>query len=240
LPVQPPWYISRMMEPLSHYHCEIYCCKPVSINQDQKTYTNNLNHASTMHQPVPQLVIKLYHKEVHQPCTNLYHKQVHQPCTKPIRITCHNNLSQQPVSSILSTKLDLLTNINHQDNSQRCASTNHNTTTHNHHQDQYVLLITYQHKYVTSSINHVSRILLTSASNHVPSMYQSCIKYSSTMTHQDVPTSSTIHLMYVPTHQLLVSTMYPTCTSTKSPHQFHHPNIICNSIIDLVCMITYL
>jgi hypothetical protein len=29
------------------------------------------------------------------------------------------------------------------------------------------------------------------------------------MTHQDVPTSSTIHLMYVPTHQLLVSTMYP-------------------------------
>jgi hypothetical protein len=33
------------------------------------------------------------------------------------------------------------------------------------------------------------------------------------MTHQDVPTSSTIHLMYVPTHQLLVSTMYPTYTS---------------------------
>jgi hypothetical protein len=60
------------------------------------------------------------------------------------------------------------------------------------------------------------------------------------MTHQDVPTSSNIHLMYVPTHQLLVSTMYPTCTSTKSPHQFHHPNLICNSVIDLVYMITYL
>jgi hypothetical protein len=73
-----------------------------------------------------------------------------------------------------------------------------------------------------------------------PTMYQSCINYSSTMTHQDVPTSSTIHLMYVPTHQLLVSTMYPTCTSTKIPHQFHHPNLICNSVIDLVYMITYL
>jgi hypothetical protein len=80
----------------------------------------------------------------------------------------------------------------------------------------------------------VSKILLTSASNHVPSMYQSCINYSSTITHQDVPTSSTIHLMYVPTHQLLVSTMYPTCTSTKIHHQFHHPNMIFHSVIDLV------
>jgi hypothetical protein len=117
---------------------------------------------------------------VHQPCTNLYHdEQVHQPCTKHVQITCHNNLSKnlskQPVSSILSTKSDLLTKINHQDNSQICASTKHNTTTHNHHQDQYVLLIIYQYKYATSSINHVSTILLTSASNHVPSMYQSCI-----------------------------------------------------------------
>jgi hypothetical protein len=94
-----------------------------------------------------------------------------------------NNLSQQLVSSILSTKLYLLTKINHQDNSQRCASTKHNTTTHNHHQDQYVLLIIYQYKYATSSINYiVSTILLTSVSNHVPSMYQSCINYSSIYT----------------------------------------------------------
>jgi hypothetical protein len=193
-----------------------------------------------MHQPVPQPVINLYHKQVHQPCTNLYHQRVHQPCTKPLRITYPNNLSQQPISLILSTKSYLLMNINHQDNSQRCASTKNNTTTHNHIQDQYVLLIIYQYKYATSSINHVSTILLTSASNHVPSMYQSCINYASTMTHQDVPTSSTIHLMYVPTHQLLVSTMYPTCTSTKIPHQFHHPNLTCNSVIDLVYMITYL
>ena len=61
-PIQPPWHISRMMEPLSHYHYEIYHCKPVPIN---------LNHASTMHQPIPQPVINLYHKQVHQPCTNL-------------------------------------------------------------------------------------------------------------------------------------------------------------------------
>jgi hypothetical protein len=46
--------------------------------------------------------------------------------------------------------------------------------------------------------------------------------------------------MYVPTHQLLVSTMYSTCTLTKIPHQFHHPNLICSSVIDLVYMITFL
>jgi hypothetical protein len=71
-------------------------------------------------------------------------------------------------------------------------------------------------------------------------MYQVCINHVSTMTHQDVPTSSTIHIMYVPTHQLLVSTMCPTCTSTKIPHQFHHQNLICKSVIGLVYMITYL
>jgi hypothetical protein len=123
------------------------------------------------------------------------------------------------------------------DNSQRHASTKHNTTTHNHHQDQYVLLII-QVFYIIhkTCVNNTTK----SASNHVRCMYQSCINYSSTMNHQYVPTSSTIHLMYVPTHQLLVSTMYPTCTLTKIPHQFHHTNMICNSVIDLVYMITYL
>jgi hypothetical protein len=115
-----------------------------------------------MHQPVPQPVINLYHKQVHQPCTNLY------------QTTCN-----QPVP-------------------------------------------------------------YTSETNHVESMYQSCVNYSSTMTHQYVPTSSIIHLMYVSPHQLLVSTMYPTCTLTKSPHPFHHPNMICNFVIDLVYIITCL
>ena len=176
---------------------------------------------------------------------------MHQPCTKRVRITCHNNLSKQPITTtclinlinqIISThqvqspiKISTICTI-----SLRCASTKNKTTTHNHHQDQYVFLIIYQDKYVKLSISHVSTILLTSSSNHVPSMYQSCVNYSSTMTHQYVPTSSTIHVMYVPTHQLLVSTMYPTCTSTKIPHQFHHPNLICKSLIDPVYMITYL
>jgi hypothetical protein len=137
-----------------------------------------------MHQPVPN---NLYHKQVQQPCTNLYlnlyHEQVHQPCTKPVQITCRNNLSKQPITTTCLINLINQIKSTHQDNSQRCASTKHNTTTHNHHQDQYVLLIIYQYKYATSSINHVSTILLTSVSNHVPSMYQSCINYSSTMTH---------------------------------------------------------
>jgi hypothetical protein len=46
--------------------------------------------------------------------------------------------------------------------------------------------------------------------------------------------------MYVSTHQLLVSTMYSTCATTKIPHHFHHPNLICISVIDLVYMITFL
>ena len=138
------------MEPLSHYHCEIYHCKHVPIN---------LNHASNMHQLVPQLVINLYHKQVHQPCTNLYqttctinkcinhaptytstctmnkcinhvpnlylnlyHEQVHQPCTKPIQITCHTNMSKQPITT--TCLINLINQIisTHQDQSPRQLS----------------------------------------------------------------------------------------------------------------------
>jgi hypothetical protein len=132
------------MEPLSHYQCEKYCCKPVPINLHQTT------------------------------------------CNQPVPITCKQIV---PIT---------------------CANMYHAST------------CTLYHKQVPST------------------MYQVCTNHASTMTHQDVPTSSTIHLMYVPTHQLLVSTMYSTCTSTKIPHQFHHPNLICNSVGDLVYMITYL
>jgi hypothetical protein len=52
--------------------------------------------------------------------------------------------------------------------------------------------------------------------------------------------SSVIAISPTPTHQLLVSTMYSTCTTTKIPHQFHHPNLVCSSVIDLVYMITFL
>jgi hypothetical protein len=97
-PIQLPCFMIRMMEPLSHYHYDIYCCKPIQINLHQKICTDNLNHVSTMHQPVPQPVINLYHKKVHQPCTNLYHEQVHQPCIKPVQITFHNNLFKKPIT----------------------------------------------------------------------------------------------------------------------------------------------
>ena len=35
-------------------------------------------------------------------------------------------------------------------------------------------------------------------------------------------------------------TQHVRCTSTKIPHPFNHPNMICNSVIDLVYMIAYL
>jgi hypothetical protein len=73
-------------------------------------------------------------------------------------------------------------------------------------------------------------------------MYQSCIKYTYTITHQDVPTSSNINLMYVPTHQLLVSTMYPSmyqsfinctphvCANSSTTCLNHVPNMYLNHI----------
>ena len=102
---------------------------------------------------------------------------MHQPCTKLVQITCPNNLSQQPVSSILSTKSYQLTNINHQDNSQICASTNHNPTTHNHHQDQYVILRIYQYTYATyiihkPCVNNTTYKFLQPCTKYVPIMYQ--------------------------------------------------------------------
>jgi hypothetical protein len=58
--VQPPESRSRMMEPLSHYHCDIYHCNHVPINLNHaSTCTSTCNQpvpstsASTMHQPVP-------------------------------------------------------------------------------------------------------------------------------------------------------------------------------------------
>jgi hypothetical protein len=83
-----------------------------------------------MHQPIPQPVPSTSASTMHQTYTNNMSQQ-----------PCPNNLSQQPVSSILSTKSYILIDINNQDNSQRCESTKHNTTTHNHQQDQYVILI---------------------------------------------------------------------------------------------------
>jgi hypothetical protein len=124
---------------------------------------------------------------VHQPCTNLYlnlyHEQVHQPCTKPIQITCHNKLSKQPITTTclinLITKSDLLTNINHQDNSQRCASTKHNTTTHNHHQQLIIIQVCYIiHK---PCVNNTTNKCLQPCTKYVPIMYQLIINYDSSI-----------------------------------------------------------
>jgi hypothetical protein len=54
--------------------------------------------------------------------------------------------------------------------------------------------------------------------------------HATNLTHQHVPTSSTIHLMYVPTHQL-----YTSCTQhvpqpyTKDIHQYNHQKLSKNS-----------
>jgi hypothetical protein len=144
------------MEPLSHYHCEIYCCKPIPINLHQTTRTNNLC------QYVPYINLYL----------NMYHKQVHQQCTKPVKITYQNNLSKQPITTTCLINLKNQIRSTHQDQSPRQLSKMCITTTHNHHQDQYMLIIIYQDKYATSSINHVSTILLISAFNHVPISHQ--------------------------------------------------------------------
>jgi hypothetical protein len=47
---------------------------------------DSYNHKQ-VHQPIPQPVINLYHKQVHQP--TLYHKQVHQPCTNLYQTICN-------------------------------------------------------------------------------------------------------------------------------------------------------
>jgi hypothetical protein len=115
---------------------------------------------------------------VHQPCTNLY-LNLYQ---RPVTTTCPNNLSQQPISSIVSTKSDLLTKINHQDKYQRCTSTKHNTTTHNHHQEQYILLII-QVCYIIHKpcVNNTTNKCLQPCTKYAPIMYQLLIKYDSSI-----------------------------------------------------------
>jgi hypothetical protein len=82
------------------------------------------------------------------------------------------------------------------------------------------------HQPVTQSIS------LMSAST----IHQICTNhasYTQAITHQDLPTSSTIHLMYVSTHQLLVSTMHPTCTSTIYQiyiYQYNHQKFSSNTL----------
>ena len=106
---------------------------------------------------------------------------------------------------------------------------------------------------INKSINHAPTCAINKCINHAPTCtinkcIQPCTKYVPIMCQLLIKYDSSIctniinytpHVC-VPTHQLLVSTMYSTCTSTKIPHQFHHPNMICSFVIDLVYMITFL
>jgi hypothetical protein len=162
---------------------------------------------------------------------------VHQPCTKPVQITCYNNVSKQPISSILSTKSYLLTKINHQYNSQRCASNKHNTTTQNHHQDQYVFLII-QVCYIIHKpcVNSITNKCLQPCTKYVPIMYQLLINYDSSIctnitsyTPHVCANSSTTCLNHMPNIYLI-----------QNPSSISSSKYDYNSIIDLVYMNTYL
>jgi hypothetical protein len=137
--------------------------------------TNVDNLSLSLNQQMP-LSLSTYHCQ--STCTNNMYQQ------KCINYA-QQNLSQQPITSTcLINCINQIRSI-HQDQSPRqctisprCASTK---TTHKHQLDvpnQDFLLIIYQVIYTTSSINDVPTILLSSAYNNVPSMYQSCINKS--------------------------------------------------------------
>ena len=112
---------------------------------------------------------------------------MHQICLKnlsqqPIQKTYHNNPSHQSYQPNHIYSPRSITNINHQDNSQICASTKYNKTTHNHHQDQYVLLII-QVCYIIHKpfVNNTTNKCLQPCTKYVPIMYQLCINYDSSI-----------------------------------------------------------
>jgi hypothetical protein len=93
---------------------------------------------------------------------NLYHKQVHRPCTKPVQITCHNNLSKQPVTTYIKQPI---INLYHKQVHQPCI--------------EYVaimhqLLINHDSSICTNIINYTPSVCANSSTtclNHVPNMY---------------------------------------------------------------------
>jgi hypothetical protein len=156
--------------------------------------------------------------------------------------TCTNNLSKQTITTTFLINIINQIRSTHQDQpprqlstictiSPRCASTKHIITPHNHHQNQYVILMIYQDKYSTSSINHVSTILLTHSSNHVPSMYQSCINYSSTMTHQMYQHHQlyTLCMCQLINYLSQPSTQHVPHPYTKCIYQYNHQNFSSNT-----------
>jgi hypothetical protein len=109
----------------------------------------------------------LYHQPVHQPCTKLYHHT--SASTMHQNTTCHINLINQ-IRSIHQDQSQPYAQY-HQDVHQPRLLTNINKMYHN----QDVLLKVYPYIYA----HHPSMCQLASASNNVPSMYQSCIIHRS-------------------------------------------------------------
>jgi hypothetical protein len=131
------------MKPLSHYDCEIYCCKHVPISLYSTCTTNKcINHTPNY---TKQLVISLYHKQVHQPCTNmylnLYHQQVHQPCTN-----LYLNLYHQQMHQPCTKYVPILHQVHINYDSSRCTN-------------------------IVNYTPHVCANSSTTCLNHVPNMY---------------------------------------------------------------------
>jgi hypothetical protein len=138
-------------------------------------------YQSTCNQPVPITCATIFHTST---CTNnlchhipyinmylnLYHKKIHQPCTKLVQITCHNNLSRQPVINLYHKQVhqpctNLYLNMYHQCMHQPC--TKYVPIMHQIH-------INYDSSRCTNIINytpHVCAKLSTICLNHVPNMY---------------------------------------------------------------------
>jgi hypothetical protein len=135
--------------------------------------------------------------------------------TRPITSTCLINIIYPSY---------LFTNINHQDNSQPYGSQYHQdvhqprllTNINNIYQNQDVPLNVYQVIYTTSSINHVPTILLASASNNVPNMYQSCINYRS---NYDSSRCTNITILYT-SHMCYSSTICPNMYHNHIPNTY--------------------
>jgi hypothetical protein len=93
-----------MMEPLSHYQCEIYFCKPVPINLHQTTYTNNLSHASTISKCINHV------PSMYQSCINYSSTMTHQdvPTSSTIHlmyVPTHQLLVSTMYPTCTSTKI---------------------------------------------------------------------------------------------------------------------------------------
>jgi hypothetical protein len=102
---------------------------------------------------------------------NLYHKQMHQPCTKPVQITCHNNLSKQPVINLYHKQVHQpFTNLYLNPVPSTSASTMHQICT-NHASNTHKLRLikmSEHHQLYTSCMCQLINYLSQPCTQHVP------------------------------------------------------------------------